>query len=272
MNDEIAEFADHNCLRINASKTKIMQMHTAQTRDLEKPTVLLNGELIGVANQARVLGVQFSDTMSWQAHCEEVRGKLRGTTFLFVKMRPRVSQDKLRQLYFGHVQSHILHSLVNWGGSRHLEEVFIAQKRVLRAMAGMRYWKGLTPVESCRPLFKKFNILPVFSLYVLECVKFIRKYPERFVKLSDLPENLQNNRPCTRNHNVDLNYDLFVQDTKLKVSSQNPQVKAARIYNKLPTELKSIQEENLFVSKVQCLLEDKMFYDEFEFFGCCFTS
>jgi hypothetical protein len=69
---------------------------------------------------------------------------------------------------------------VIWGGSPHLKEVAIAQKRVLRAMAGLRYWKWKTAVESSRPLFGKFDILPVFSLYVLECAKFARKNSEKF--------------------------------------------------------------------------------------------
>lgn len=107
--------------------------------------------------------------------------KLRSTTYLFVKVRQRVTLNILRQIYFAHVQSHILYSIVIWGGSPHLKRVFIAQKRVVRAMAGKRYWKGPTAVVSCRPLFKKYEILPVFSLYILECVKFVKKYPEKFV-------------------------------------------------------------------------------------------
>jgi hypothetical protein len=40
-------------------------------------------------------------------------------------------------------------------------------------------------------LIKEYDIFPVFSLYVLECSKFIRKNPEKFVcviKLRIAPE------------------------------------------------------------------------------------
>jgi hypothetical protein len=39
-----------------------LQIHTAQTKNIEKPAVLLNGNEIEIANQGKLLGVLFSDT------------------------------------------------------------------------------------------------------------------------------------------------------------------------------------------------------------------
>jgi hypothetical protein len=86
---------------------------------------------IEIANQGKLLNVLFSDTMSWKAQCEAVRGKLRSATFLFVKMRKRLSQSMLRQVYFAYVQSHILYSLLIWSGSPNLKEVFCAFWQIL---------------------------------------------------------------------------------------------------------------------------------------------
>ena len=153
----------------------------------------------------------------------------------------------LRQVYFAYVQSHILYSLLIWGGSPHLKEVFCAQKRVIRAMAGRRYWKGLTPVESCRPLFIEYDILPVFSLYILECCKFVRKNPEKFVLESDVQEqNTKSTRNCPRNEN-----QLHVKPVTLNISTQNPLIMAARIFNKLPAVLKVIENEQIFLRKLK---------------------
>lgn len=267
VNSEVADFASNNCLRLNAGKTKIMQMHTSQSRNVEKPTVLLDDKVIEVASQGKILGVEFSDTLSWDAQCEKVKGKLRGATYLFVKMRPRVTIQTLRLVYFAYVQSNILYSLLIWGGSSHLAQVFIAQKRVLRALAGLRYWKGLQPPESCRPLFKEYDIMPVYCLYILECAKFVRKYPEKFVKLSDVPEQQRSNGPRTRYRVIDENLDLFVPETNLKMCNQNPKINAAKIYNKLPAALKGIQDEKLFVSEVKKVLKEHVFYDKYEYFG-----
>jgi hypothetical protein len=64
--------------------------------------------------------------LNWKAQCEAVRRKLRKSTFLFVKIRGRITKSMLRQVYFGYVQSHILYSLLIWGGYPHLKEVFCA--------------------------------------------------------------------------------------------------------------------------------------------------
>jgi hypothetical protein len=95
VNNEVATFATDNSLRLNAQKTKIVQIHTAQSKNIEKPAVILNGNEIEIANQGKLLDVLFSDTMRWKAQYEDVRGKLRSTTFLFIKMRGRISKSML---------------------------------------------------------------------------------------------------------------------------------------------------------------------------------
>jgi hypothetical protein len=111
-----------------------------------------------IANQSKLLGVLFSDTMSWKAQCEAVRGILRSATFLFVKMRERVSQSMLRQVYFANVQSHILYSLLIWGGSPHLKEVCCAHKRVVWL------WQGAGRQSNLVDHFTKNMIFFLFFL------------------------------------------------------------------------------------------------------------
>jgi hypothetical protein len=93
-------------------------------------------------------------------------------------LRANLNFPALRTVYFADVQSHILYTKVIWGGSLHMQQIFIAQKRCIRAMAGKRYWRGLDAPDSCKPLFKEFKKLTVFSLYILESAKFVKKYPE----------------------------------------------------------------------------------------------
>jgi hypothetical protein len=128
-------------------------------------------------------------------------------------------------------------------------------------MAGLRYWKWKTALESCRPLFGEFDILPVFSLYVLECAKFARKNPEKFVKNSEVENNPTRS---TRSNPVRGN-DLFVKPVRLTQSAQNPLVMVARIYNKLPEELKKEGNEKSFVRRLKKILKDNVFYDIHEF-------
>jgi len=57
-------------------------------------------------------------------------------------VREKVTENILKQVYFAYAQSHIMYSIVIWGASPHVEGVFIAQKRVFRAMAGLRYTRS----------------------------------------------------------------------------------------------------------------------------------
>jgi len=51
-----------------------------------------------------------------------------------------------------------------------MNEVFVAQERVIRAMAGKRYWRSNSALDSCRPLFIGLSKI-VFRL--LFCVTFL---------------------------------------------------------------------------------------------------
>jgi hypothetical protein len=115
-------------------------------------------------------------------------------------------------------------------------------------------------------LFKRFEILTVYSLYILECMKFLKKNPRHFIKRCDfaceqyrVTRNNQTNFCCN---------DLFVPNCDLKLSTQNPAVMVPRIFNALPLEIKMIECDKLFVKSVKAFVTDKQFYDMHEFFSC----
>jgi hypothetical protein len=148
-----------------------------------RPEIKIGEDKIEIVNESKLLGVLISDTMNWSAQCERVAGKLRSVTYLFTMLRERVTESILKQVYFAYAQSQILYSIIIWGASPHIEKVFVAQKRVVRAMAGRRYWRSNCALDSCRPLFHKYEIMTVYSLYLYESMKYLKKYPYKFRKL-----------------------------------------------------------------------------------------
>jgi hypothetical protein len=56
------------------------------------------------------------------------------------------------------------------GAAQPTWSVFVAQKRVQRAMAGTRYWRSNRALDTCKPLIKKYEI---FTLYISECMKLL---------------------------------------------------------------------------------------------------
>jgi hypothetical protein len=61
-----------------------------------------------------------------------------------------------------------------------------------------------------------------------------------------------------------------VKPVTLNLSSQNPLIMAARIYNKLPDVIKVIENDQMFVRKLKEVLHQKMFYDIHEYLQCEF--
>jgi hypothetical protein len=56
-----------------------------------------------------------------------------------------------------------------WGSSKSvIHDVFLAQKRLVRALAGERYWPADTPLCSVRPLFERLKLLPLFLFICLK--------------------------------------------------------------------------------------------------------
>jgi hypothetical protein len=265
-NQNVIDFASDNFLRLNAQKTNLLHIHTAQTKHVEQSHIRINEQDISFTNVGKLLGVKITDTFNWKTHCDDVASKLKSTAYRFSMLRANLNFPALRTVYFADVQSHILYTIVIWGGSPHMQQIFLAQKRCIRAMAGKRYWRGPDALDSCKPLFKEFKILTVFSLYILESAKFVKKYPEKFTKNSDHPDApIHVTRNSTYNEN-----DLFVAHCRNTNLVQNPLIMLARIWNHLPHKLKVIEDVKLFTYKLKILLLEKMFYDMHEYFSCNF--
>jgi hypothetical protein len=83
------------------------------------------------------------------------------------------------------------------------------------------------------------NTSCIFPLYVLECAKFVRKYPGKFTTVRDNP----NCRVYSTRNTIADESDIFVPLVTLNITAQSPLVMIARIYNHLPSELKQIESE-----------------------------
>jgi hypothetical protein len=267
-NNQFETFSRENFLKINASKTKILQIHTHQTANIVPPIVELNNELVEIVNESKLLGVIIRDTMNWKQQCDRVTNKLRSVTYLFTMLRDISEESDMKQVYYAYAQSHILYSIVIWGGSSHVESVFVAQKRVIRAMAGLRYWRSNSALESCRPLFHKYGIMTIYCIYILECMKFLKKYPDKFKKQIDMPRI---NKPVTRASNVNKSVeDLYVNPVRLHIANDNPEIMIPRIFNTLPRQIKETEDDRMFIQAVKELLLKYQYYNMHEFFCCKF--
>jgi hypothetical protein len=105
--------------------------------------------------------------------------------------------ETLKLDYFAYFHFIMSYGIIFWGNSMDSKKVFYIQKKILRIMAGAERR------ASCREMFKKFNILPLVSEFLLS-LSFVVHNIEKFQTNSDI-------------HNISTRYkyNLHVPNTNL---------------------------------------------------------
>ena len=118
------------------------------------------------------------------------------------------------------------HSLLSygilfWGSSHITRDVFRIQKRALRIITNN------SRRTSCRPLFKKLNILTLTSQYIYSILIFVAENKNQFETDKEI---------YSRNTRHSL--DLHIPFTRLSVAQRSVLYMGCKIFNSLPTQIK----------------------------------
>lgn len=151
--------------------------------------------------------------------------------------------------YYAYAYSWLSYGTILWGNGTDWDKVFILQKRLVRIVANIKQ------TESCKPYFKKYKILTLPCVYILETCKFVRKYPFFFKKRSDIVTKY-----ALRHQNR-----LQLPNSRLQLHSSSPLVMSIKLYNKLPNFIKDIKNDRTFLRHIKELLTNKCYYSINEF-------
>ncbi|PSN52843.1 hypothetical protein C0J52_17930, partial [Blattella germanica] len=200
----------------------------------------VNGsELIGSSN-VKFLGLHLDENLNFHNHCNNIVSKLGSLAFIFRNLR---SVDQLITCYYAYVESKLRYGLCFWGRSASFSKVFIAQKRIIRYMAGLRH------TESCKELFIKMGIMPLPSLFIYELSIFLFNNRGRFIKVNTCHQ-----------YNTRCGNDFYVPFNRLNLSINSLYVLGLKFFNKLPLEIKNVNKPNVFKSKLKTFLFSSCFY------------
>jgi hypothetical protein len=157
---------------------------------------------------------------------------------------PLMTEDTLKMVYYSYVHSIITYGIIFWGNSPHSTHIFKIQKRIIRIMAksGRR--------DSCRQLFKRLEILPLKSQYILSTLLFVVKNNDLFTTNQEI-----------HNINTRCNANLHPPICKLMVFQKGVYFSGIKLYNHLPPNLKSISKEiKIFKPALKRFLLSHSFY------------
>jgi hypothetical protein len=171
----VAAFLDLSFVRysLNAEKTQCMQFVTKTSSPIDLHVMYKNNETANTCN-TKFLILTLDNTFSWKTHIDAIVAKLSSVCFAVRAVKPFLSEESLRMVYFSCFHSIMTHGLVFWASSYHSNTVFKLQKRIIKIMVGIR------DRESCREYFRKLKMLPLQSQYIYLLLLFVINNRQHF--------------------------------------------------------------------------------------------
>jgi hypothetical protein len=83
--------------------------------------------------------------------------KLSAACYTMRSVKPLMSLESLKIVYYAYFHSIMSYGLIFWGNSSHSSNIFKIKKNIIRILTGCRR------KDSCRNLFRKPTILPLQS-------------------------------------------------------------------------------------------------------------
>ena len=205
--------------------------------------------------ETKFLGITITSNMSWESHIVKVANKIKPAIAILYKVRNLVNTSTLLQIYHALVQSHINYGILIWGGSpqKYIETLLKLQKKAMRIIGHK------DRLSSCRPLFSKYKILTVTSLYILESSCYAKK--SLLVKTPPA-ENKPPIKKVSSIHSYNTRHQENIYIPKIPNNRKKLDIlhRSSIIYNKLPDEIKEIGNCQQFRSVTRKFLLDSTLY------------
>jgi hypothetical protein len=155
----MSEWFQLNWLSLNISKIHFIHFSSKSLNDSDI-NITYENNYISKVNDLNFLGLNINNTLSWKKHIDKILPKLSSACFAMRAVRPFMSPQMLKGIYYSHFHSVISYGIIFGGQIVHSTRVFRLQRRIIRIMTGSR------SKDSCRKLFTSLEILPLPSLYI----------------------------------------------------------------------------------------------------------
>jgi len=86
---------------------------------------------IATAQSLKFLGLTIDTTLTWKHLISELTTRLNKVCYAIRSIKPFMSLDVLRSIYFSYAHSIIYYGIIFWANSSHSEEIFKVWKRII---------------------------------------------------------------------------------------------------------------------------------------------
>jgi hypothetical protein len=141
---------------------------------------MIENKHISSVKETKFLGLITDNTLSWKGHIDYIIPKLSSACYVIRTIKPYVSQNTLKIIYYSYFHSVMNYGLLFWGSSTESIKIFKLQKKMIRIIMGYK------SNHSCRELFVALGILPLYSQYISSLLLFLNKNKNQFQVNSEI--------------------------------------------------------------------------------------
>nr|CAH7762921.1 unnamed protein product [Callosobruchus chinensis] len=245
--NKLHKWFSRNTLYMNTVKTNYIVFRNYNTSNFDI-NLSVDGEQLERPTHVNFLGVCIDEHLNWKAHCEVLNAKLNSVCYLIRSLKRVVASEQLLSVYHAQVSSRLRYGVCFWGTSPSALKIFKTQKRIIRILS------NITQRSSCKNSFKKFNVLTLPSIVIMELALLIYNNQNDFNRNKDFHEY------STRGREM-----YTIPLTKYRIGRHSPAFLGVKIFNKLGNDIKNIKNQITFKNKLKTFLLERCYYtiDEF---------
>jgi hypothetical protein len=212
-----------------------------------------NNMFISNTTITKFLGLVITNSLSWKDHITQLIPKLSKACYVLRCIRPFMSQDALKSVYYSYFHSIITYRIIFWGNSSYSSHTFRLQKKAVRIITGSR------PRDSCRELFKHLRILQLQFQYILSLSLFVVDNKNLFHVNSEI-----------HSINTRQNSNLHQPQANLTLDQKGDYYSGIKVFNNLPFNIRNLScDVKRFKLELGKYLHLKSFYTLEEYYSSC---
>ena len=169
-----------NKLSLNVNKMVLLKFWT----DGKKFDIEVESVNIVNLSHPKFLGIMVDDCLTWKHHVNAVTNRVRSNRKLLTNAKNLLNANALRNIYQGHIYSHLTYGLVIWGSTisnQSKEDLYKLKKQCICIVSKQN------PKTDINSPYRELKLLPFEQMIKLELIKFGYKIEKRII-----PKALQN--------------------------------------------------------------------------------
>ena len=248
--DQLSNWCSANKLKINASKTCYSLYRSKKT--ISSPfdfKLVLNGLEIQQTQCSKYLGINIDDDLNWQTHINFLYSKLMKLCGILYKIKSFIPEETVKTIYYALVNSNIIYGIEIYANTyySYIDKLIKVNNRIIRIVYNKSFY------THTKDLYSLINSLPIDKLHEYYLLSFVHKV----LFDENMPLIFKNYfQKVEVDSQYSLRNSLSIKVIRFKTSfgQRCCLYKAAKLWNTLPSDVKSIRCYHTFCKAVKLYL------------------